>query len=71
MEGDKIMKSFTEWVKEHSTCGLTEHLDFSKYDRHVDSWSITVDGKTIVNPSLDKLVNLYIRARFLDAIEQC
>lgn len=64
------MKAFTEWVKEHSTCGLTEPLDFSKYDRLVDSWSITVDNITIVNPTLDKVVEMYIRARFINAVEQ-
>ena len=53
------MEPFTEWVKRHSTCGLTEPLDFSKYDRFVDSWSITVDGETITNPSLDQVVELY------------
>lgn len=50
---------FEEWVWSHATAGLTEPLDFSKYGRVVDSWSITVDGKTIVNPSLEKVWELY------------
>ena len=66
----KQFEKFTEWVKKHSTCGLTEPLDFSKYGRLVDSWSITIGDNTIANPSLDELVNMYIRAKFLYAIEQ-
>jgi len=54
---------FEQWVWEHSTAGLTEPLDFSQYHRHVDSWSITVDGKETVNPSLGAVWMLYQKAK--------
>lgn len=50
---------FEQWVVDHSTCGLTNPLDFSKYGRVVDSWSITVNGIEIVNPSLERVWELY------------
>ena len=55
----RIWDHFSKWVNEHSTRGLTDVLDFSQYDRYVDCWSITVNGKTIVNPSMDQLVMEY------------
>ena len=54
---------FEQWVMEHSTCGLSNPLDFSKYGRVVDAWSITVDGKEIANPSLEQVWELYIKSK--------
>ncbi len=55
-----VMKiCFEQWILDHSTAGLTEPLDFSKYDKFVDCWSITVGKKTIVNPSLEQIWELY------------
>ncbi len=50
---------FEQWVWDHSTAGLTEPLDFSKYDKFVDCWSITVGEKTIANPSFEQVWELY------------
>lgn len=50
---------FINWVRSHSTAGLTDILDFSRYDRFVDCWSITVDEVETVNPSMEFLIELY------------
>ena len=54
---------FEQWVWDHSTCGLTEVLDFSKYGKYIDSWSITIDGETITNPSLEEVWRLYQKSK--------
>ncbi len=50
---------FYKWVKEHSTRGLTDILDFAEYDRYIDCWSITIDGQEYTNPSMEQLIELY------------
>ena len=50
---------FYNWVEEHSTRGLTDIMDFSGYDRYIDCWSITIDGKEYANPSMEQLIYLY------------
>ena len=55
------LAGFVEWVKTNSKAGLTEVLDFSKYNRFVDSWSITIDGKETVNPSIEFLYRSYLK----------
>ena len=55
----KSSEDFQKWVDERSTRGLTDILDFDKYDRFIDCWSITVDGKEYVNPSMELLIKLY------------
>lgn len=48
-----------EWVLKHSTAGLTEPLNFSKYNKFLDCWSITVNGIEYVNPTPEKVMELY------------
>ena len=53
---------FYKWVEDHSTRGLTDILDFKHYDRHIDCWIITVDGRKYANPSIEQLIKLYSKS---------
>ena len=50
---------FINWVRLHSTAGLTDILEFSRYDRFVDCWSITVGEVETANPTMEFLIKLY------------
>ena len=59
---NQLYNHFIAWVKKHSICGMTDVLDFSKYDHNIDCWAITFDDKTITNPSMEQLIEEYSKS---------
>lgn len=56
---DPYNLSITEWVLKNSTKGLTNVLDFSQYNKIKECWSLNIDGKEIINPTLETIVYEY------------